>query len=88
MIAVELALDALQRLAGVLTEKLEHLGPHVENFLRGDLDVRGSALGRPTPRLMHHDARMRQRAALAFPSRREKETTHARRHAHADRRHR
>ena len=72
----------------MLAEELEHLRAHVEDLLRDDLNVGRCALRRSARWLVHHDAGVRQRAALPLPSRREQETPHARGHAHADRAHR
>src|SRR5262245_15064781 len=60
-VAIELALDALERLMREFAEDLEHPTAKIHDLSRGDLDVRRRPLGPGRPRLMHHYSRMRQR---------------------------
>ena len=57
--------DLADRLAGVATDDLAQYFLVALDLIGLDLDVLGGALG-TSPRLVNHDARVRQRVTLAF----------------------
>ena len=83
MVALELALDALERLTRVLAKQLEEPRSSVDDLLCLDLDVRRGAAPARLRRLVHHDSCVWQCGATTLLARGEKEASHARRHAHA-----
>ncbi len=80
-VAVGVGLDALDRLAGELGVEPEHLLLDDGELLGLDGDVRGAAR-HAAQRLVHQDAGVRQRVALALGPRGEQELTHRGGHAH------
>src|SRR5215211_7143990 len=77
LVAVEVTLDALERLAGVAREEAERRGAEMKNFLRQDFDVRRGSAAPHLRRLVHHDARVRQRSPPSRVAGREQEAPHA-----------
>src|SRR5258706_5869572 len=65
VVAIGVLLDLLNRLAGVLRENLLHETLRVQELARLDPDVDRLALSELAPRLVHHDARVRER--VPFP---------------------
>src|SRR4029077_19637806 len=70
-VAVGVLLDLLEALPGVLYQDVVHLLTEPDDLPRLDVDVGRLALHAPE-RLVDHDARVRQREALALRARGEK----------------
>src|SRR3954471_436740 len=78
VVAVEVALDLLDRTAGVPRHQPVDRAAEVEDLLRLDLDLARRAAAALLRRLVLHDARMGQRAALPLASSGKEEASHAR----------
>ena len=85
-VAIGVGLDALDGLTGELRVEAEHLLLDDRELLGLDRDV-GRAAGDAAERLVHQDAGVRQRVALALGARGEQELAHRRGHAHRVGRH-
>src|SRR5262245_62613751 len=81
-VAVDVPLDALDRLAAVAGERLDHLPPLRHHLARRDLDVDGLTL-HTAPRLVDKHPGVRQAAALPGCARGEQHGSRRRRLAHA-----
>ena len=86
VVALGVGLDALDRLPGVLDQELVQLVARPQDLLGVDVDV-GRLAREAAQRLVDHDARVRQRVALALGAGREQERAHRGRLPHADGRH-
>src|SRR5688500_4560190 len=84
VVAVGVPADLVERLARVQREDLVQAPARVEDLARMDLDVGGLAM-EAAERLVDHDARMRQRKALALGASRQQHRAHRGRLPHADR---
>src|SRR5512135_717506 len=83
-VAVGVALDLLDRLAGVVGDPLLHRALRVKHLLGLDRDV-GRGAADPAGRLVHHDPRVRQGVALAPRTRAKQELAHRRGQPQRDR---
>src|SRR5690606_15088778 len=77
IVTVGILLQPLQRLAGVVRQQFIQATLDLEDLASMDLDIRGLAL-EATKRLVNHDARVRQRVALALDTGGQQEGAHAR----------
>ena len=83
-VAVGVALDLVELLAGVARDQLEEDLADVERLLRLNLDVGGRA-AHAAGRLVHHDPRVREGVSLALRAGAEQKLAHRGREAHAER---
>src|SRR5690606_29293242 len=77
IVTVGILLQALQRLARVVRQQLVQAALDLEDLAGVDLDIRGLSL-EAAERLVNHDARVRQRVALALDTSGQQEGAHAR----------
>eukprot|EP01022_Parablepharisma_sp_SALTPOND_P014695 TRINITY_DN2018_c0_g1_i2.p1 TRINITY_DN2018_c0_g1~~TRINITY_DN2018_c0_g1_i2.p1 ORF type:complete len:1935 (-),score=514.39 TRINITY_DN2018_c0_g1_i2:42295-48099(-) len=86
IVAIGILADLIDRAAGLFSEDGVETFTQVQDFTRLDLDIRCLALG-AAQRLVNHDARVRQREALALGAGGQQESPHGRGQARAQGRH-
>ena len=82
-IALDVFLDAVDRLPGVLRQKLVDRGAHAQDLFRMKIDVRGLPAESRHPRLVNKDTRIWKRKALLRRATREQQRRNGRRLTHA-----